>query len=385
MKDVKTFEELATNGIFIEAPLGKVPDWLIGKKVSPRVLRVMMVLFFIAVGFSAVSAYVGNTKLNSLNCAYAAIEVLILLTGFFLNQLIFVPRFYFNKRKKFFVFCNFLVVLGSATLRDLIILISGRNEELFWNSLLKDGNVWIAIKILLIFVVITVIMSSFNVLVRLGGISAQQLYLKRVQENFFLQADLAFLKQQLSSHFLFNTLNNIAALMDIDPKQAQKSIMRLSSLLRQILHETKENKVVLEMEIDILQKYCELEKLRFGSNMDFSFEVHVENPTRQITPLLLMPLVENAVKYGVHPSKPCRIAILIEEKSNELHCRVENSVEAQTASMHVKSGIGLANLKRRLELCYPEKYQYSAEKVGDEYIADLKISFSDSVESQAGA
>lgn len=374
MKEVKQFEDLAMNGILIEAPLGKIPDWLLSKrKVSVGTLRFMMVLFFIAIGFSAVTAYIGKTQLVASNCIYALIEVMILLAGFFLNQLIFVPRFYFNKRRKLFAFCNFLIIIGSATLRDLIIVVTGRNEEIFWNALLKDGNVWIAIKILLIFSVLTFFMSTFNVLVRLGGINAQQLYLKRVQENFFLQADLAFLKQQLSSHFLFNTLNNIAALMDIDSKLAQKSIMRLSSLLRQILHETKENNVALEMEIDILQKYCELEKLRFGPNMDFSFEVKVEDFTRQITPLLLMPLVENAVKYGVHPSKPCRIAILIEEKANELHCRVENSIEPQTASSHIKSGIGLVNLKRRLNLCYPDKYQYSAEKVGDEYIADLKI------------
>lgn len=359
---------------------GRIPDWLCGKNsVSPTVLRIMMFLFFLAVGYVAAAAGMGEENFSQKRIIAAFVSVSNFLLGFFLNQLIFVPRFFFKKRFVAFVLVNFLFMLESSAIQDFFVYwVQEKNGPLF-ESLFGKASIGNAVIILLIFLTLTIIVCVFNVLFRLGGIHARDAYLKRIQENFYLQADLAFLKQQLSPHFLFNTLNNITALVDIDPKLAQKSMIQLSSVLRQILNESKEREVPLSQELDVLSKYCELERLRFGTNMDFSLKTSVENPDAKIAPLLMMPLIENAMKYGVHPSNPCYISIDISEVQNKLTCRVKNSVSPQTASTKVSSGIGLSNLKRRLDMYYPDKYTYTTNTTEDSYTSELQINLAEPV------
>lgn len=352
----------------------KIPEWLSGRKpVSATSMRIMMLLFFLAVGYVAASAGSIEPSFSNKNIIAAFICVLNFFLGFFLNQTLFVPKFFFKRKFVLFAFVNVLFLVESSLVQDLFILwVSGSWGPLL-GSFYRIDSVGRALFLFLIFFIITLIVCTFNVLFRLGGLHAQEVFQKRIQENFYLQADLAFLKQQLSSHFLFNTLNNITALVDIDPKLAQKSMIRLSSVLRQMLHESKEENVSLETELDILQKYCELEKLRFGPNMQFSFTTDVKDPEKQVAPLLMMPLIENAIKYGMHPSAPCRIEIAIFEQNDVLKCHVENTIAPKTASTQVKSGIGLSNLKRRLEVCYPGKYLYKADNSAGIYTADLHI------------
>lgn len=363
----------------VEAPLGKIPDWLLKKKpISETWMRVMMGIFFLAIGFVAAASCIEKGEYSWKSFVVPMVVTVNFLCGFFLNQRFLVPRYYFARRIKMFVFFNFLYTIASILIRDIAIYSMGSGAGCVYEALGTDRSFSTILSIFCVFIVVTAIICIFNVMVRMGGIHAQESYIRKLQENFMLQADLAFLKQQLSPHFLFNTLNNITALVDIDPKLAQKSMVRLSSLLRQVLHETKEKSVAIETEVDILQKYCELEKLRFGSNMEFSFETQLEHPTKNVSPLLMMPLVENAIKYGVHPSQKSRIAISISEKDDVLHCHVENTIVPKASSAHVKSGIGLANLRRRLEVCYPNKYRYSVKKENGVYIVDLQISVKDS-------
>ncbi len=364
--------------ISADAPLGKIPDWLLKKKpVSETYMRVMMILFFLSIGFVAAFSCMDADEYSFRALVVPTVVTINFLCGFFLNQLIFVPRFYFSRKIKTFIFVNFIYTVITIFIRDIAVFSVGSNAGTVYEALGTDHSSTTILGIFCFFAVVTVILCTFNVTMRLGGIRAQEVYIRKLQENFLLQADLAFLKQQLSSHFLFNTLNNITALVDIDPKLAQKSMIRLSSVLRQILHETKERSVSLETELDILQKYCELEKLRFGPNMQFSFDSDTANPQKQVSPLLMMPLIENAIKYGVHPSQKSRISIFISEKEDVLHCHVENTIVPKPATVRVKSGIGLANLRRRLEVCYPNKYRYETRTVNGTYIADLEISLKD--------
>ncbi len=353
---------------------GRVPNWLCGKKSpSPILLRVMMALFFLALGYVAASTGMDAESFSRKKIIAALIAASNVLLGFFLNQLVFIPRFFFKKRFVAFALFNFLFMIEASMLQDFFVYwVLGRNGPLY-ESIFGHSPIGNTIVILLVFLSLTIIVCAFNVLFRLGGIHARDAYLKRIQENFYLQADLAFLKQQLSPHFLFNTLNNITALVDIDPKLAQKSMIQLSSVLRQILNESKEREVPLSQELDVLSKYCELEKLRFGSNMDFSLKTSVEKPDTKIAPLLIMPLIENAMKYGVHPSNPCFISIDISEVQNKLTCRVRNSVSPQTASTKVSSGIGLSNLMRRLNMCYPGKYTYVTDSTENSYACELQL------------
>lgn len=368
--------------------LGGLPDWLSKRRpVSSSLLRLMMFLFVFSVGFIGASSMAGNVDGGMSFFKFGRLMIVPLLcvfnflVGFFANQLWFVPKLYFKRKFKLFVLVNFLYTVVSILLRDSFIHLFHSDAVPITTFFVEndiDHPFWIALLSLIIFLTVTVIICAFNVLIRLGGMNAQAAYVKKVKDGFLLQADLAFLKQQLSPHFLFNTLNNISALIDIDPALAQKSMNRLSSVLRQMLNEAKENLVGLDSEIEMLKKYCELEKLRFGENMDFSMDVDVECLTWKISPLLMLPLVENAFKYGEHPSNPCRIAILILEKGGLLKCHVENTIVPKATSSQTRSGIGLANLKRRLNVCYPGRFEYETKVIDGNYIADLQIDLKDS-------
>lgn len=382
MSDSISIEKLnATDTSIVSSlgmPLGRIPKSLLKENsISEKWIRVMMGIFFLSIGLVAAASTINKGEYSWKAYVVPMVVTVNFLCGFFLNQRILVPRFYFARRIKLFVFFNFLFTIASILIRDIAIYLMGTGAGCVYEVLGTGRSFLTILSIFGIFIVVTGINCVFNVMVRLEGIRMQESYIRKLQENFMLQADLTFLKQQLSPHFLFNTLNNITALVDIDPKLAQKSMVRLSSLLRQVLQETQERSVAIETEVDILQKYCELEKLRFGSNVEFSFDVRLEHPEKNVSPLLMMPLVENAIKYGVHPSQKSRIAISISEKEDVLHCHVENTIVPKASSTHVKSGIGLANLQRRLEVCYPNRYQYLAKKENGVYIADLQISVKD--------
>ncbi|WP_288800342.1 histidine kinase, partial [uncultured Fibrobacter sp.] len=357
------------------ATLKKLPVWLPIKKIpSPIYLRIITVLFLLSIGYVAAMAGIDPRQHeHSGKVLISLVAVTNYIAIFFLNQFLFVPRLFLKKRFKLFGLLNFICLIESYLLQELSIhWISGTNST-FFEFITKPNSLWTTATFLLTFCVLTIIICIFNVLMQLGTIHTKNAYLKHVQENFYIQADLAFLKQQLSAHFLFNTMNNITALVDIDPKQAQKSMIRLSSILRQMLHKNKGMSVDLDKEIDLLEKYCELEKLRFGPNMQCIIETKIQEQDKQIAPLLLLPLIENAFKYGYHPSSPSRIEIHISENNDILHCHVENTITPQTASTRIKSGIGLANLKQRLEICYPGKYRYETENADGIYKADLQI------------
>jgi LytS/YehU family sensor histidine kinase len=259
-----------------------------------------------------------------------------------------------------FILC---VLLNSPDGSLYAIYIGGRTEYHLGNIILS----------ILAFFIFTLLICLLNISFRVSANHTRFAYWVRQKQNEILQADLAFLKMQLSPHFLFNTLNNIAALMDIDTKKAQSGIIQLSILLRTILYETKENRILLQSETMILQKYIELEKLRFGSNVKCSVKISLENDQAEIVPLLLMPLVENAVKHGVHPVYPSRITIVIEEKGGHLWCCVENTLFPRKKNPETVGGIGLPNMKKRLDCFYPNRYKYNALHEGEIYKALLEI------------
>ena len=184
-----------------------------------------------------------------------------------------------------------------------------------------------------------------------------------------VEAELQFLKNQTNPHFLFNTLNNLYALALKESKQTPEAILRLSNLLRFMLNESAYDKISLKKEIEVLENYIELEKLRFGDRLSLSTKFPDQLNGERIAPLILLPLVENAFKYGAGESET-NCSVTIELKLEEdLHFFVENSV----GKVELESqGIGLANLKRQLDLLYPD-HELSNSLNGNKHQAILKI------------
>jgi sensor histidine kinase YesM len=195
---------------------------------------------------------------------------------------------------------------------------------------------------------------------------------KKEIENQALISELSFLKSQVSPHFLFNTLNNIYALSLSGSEKSSEAILKLSQLLRYMLYESENRKVPLEKEEEYLHNYIELQKMRLKEDVKIIFSTEGNITGHFIEPMLLIPFVENAFKHGVNYSQRSWIEITLVVQNNDLLFSVSNSLHKNTVA-EKDSGIGLNNVKRRLELLYPGKYSLSVQKTEQEFKVNLKL------------
>lgn len=196
----------------------------------------------------------------------------------------------------------------------------------------------------------------------------QQLEYERIQQQ------LAFLNYQINPHFLMNTLNNIHALIAIDPEQAQDSIVELSRLLRYVLYEGDHQFVPVQREVDFLGHYIRLMRIRFTDDVDVRFDVELTQPSAGIPPLVMATFVENAFKHGVSYVEPSfvHISIRTEEGRLRLHCR--NSKHCHSKPLAKSSGgVGLSNARQRLNLLFRDNHVLHIEDSETVFTVDLDI------------
>jgi two-component system, LytTR family, sensor kinase len=197
---------------------------------------------------------------------------------------------------------------------------------------------------------------------------------KKEMENEKLNSELAFLKSQVNPHFLFNILNNICSLARKKSDDTENAIIRLSHLMRYMLYESKDEKVSLEKEVEYLQNYIELQRLRISDTVIISFVVKGKPETKMIEPMFLIPFVENAFKHGVSYLEASQIEILLNITNDHIHFHIENNTIKKTEDpVQQESGIGLKNVLRRLELLYPGRHSIRIEENEAKYIVDLDI------------
>ena len=197
-------------------------------------------------------------------------------------------------------------------------------------------------------------------------------------EHSRTQAELQNLKSQLNPHFLFNTLNNIYSLIQLDTERAQQAVHDLSRMLRYVLYESSRPEVPLAAEIRFLSDYIELMRIRQPRHVQVFVTLPDAPSQRPIAPLLFISLVENAFKHGVDNDRPSCVSIDIHETDEQLVCRIRNSYFPKSAdSDRSGSGIGLSNLTRRLEMIYPGRYIFEYGQNGDSYTARLCIKLTD--------
>jgi len=185
--------------------------------------------------------------------------------------------------------------------------------------------------------------------------------------------ELALLRSQVNPHFLFNTLNSIYSLVYRKSDEAPEAVMKFSSIMRYVLYEATSESVLLEKEVEYLRSYIELEKLRYKQSglVSMSIEGKIEGIT--IAPMLLIPFVENAFKHGSKNHEP-DITIRLQSEDHLIRFEVVNYVKkGRHAPDGQYSGIGLSNIRRRLELIYPGKYYLSAREENDQFRINLLI------------
>ncbi len=172
------------------------------------------------------------------------------------------------------------------------------------------------------------------------------------------EAELAWLKNQINPHFLFNTLNNISSLAAIDGEATQEAIAQLSDLLRYAMYETNKSAVPLQGEVEFMRNYIALMKLRVSSTTVVDAEFNILNPQFQVAPLLFVSLIENAFKHGVSSNQPSYIIVHLEQKEGEISFQCRNSNHPKSDNDRSGSGIGIENTRRRLELLYHDRYTW---------------------------
>ena len=199
---------------------------------------------------------------------------------------------------------------------------------------------------------------------------------RREAEQRRTEAELKNLRNQLNPHFLLNTLNNIYALIAFDTDKAQQAVQDLSRLLRHVLYDNQQETVPLCKEMDFIRNYIELMRIRLSANVEVEtrFDVRPDSHT-EIAPLIFISLIENAFKHGISPTKPSYIRICFEESPREVKCEIRNSCYPKTGADKSGSGIGLEQVRKRLELTYPGRYEWKhgVSPDGKEYQSLLTI------------
>ncbi len=199
---------------------------------------------------------------------------------------------------------------------------------------------------------------------------------KQELENQTMQSELRFLKTQINPHFLFNTLNNLYALTLKKSDIAPDIVIKLSEMMRYMLYECNEKRVLLSNEVHYIKNYLDLEGLRQGKNVEINFKVEGIINTQKIAPLMFTPFLENSFKHGLsnHISKGF-VNIHLKAEENSVHFHIENSKpETKPVQVHPRSGgIGLVNLRRRLELVYPGKYNLQVDDNPNSYGVTMDI------------
>lgn len=189
-----------------------------------------------------------------------------------------------------------------------------------------------------------------------------------------LRSELSFLRSQISPHFIFNILNSIVYLIRSKSSQAESVTIRLSELMRYMLYESADSMVPLAKEVEYLHNYIELQKIRFGDDIKIEISMSGNTGNKQIEPMLLIPFVENAFKHGVGLIKDPVIQIFINMTEGGLEYQVRNKItEDTTESKDRDSGIGLKNVRRRLELLYPGRHKLEIAPAGEWFDVKMKI------------
>ena len=274
------------------------------------------------------------------------------------NFYLFVPYLLLRKRPWLFALINLAVISGKNTIifygiKDLP-MIDGYIYMVWF------GVTFIYMLILGLAVGMRYIMQSNELLVRLE---------EEKKKN--VETELVWLKNQLNPHFLFNTLNNISSLVRVNADVAQDSIGQLSDLMRYTLYESNRPLVPVDGEIEFMENYIDLMKLR--CNELATIETDFRSPCKpmQVVPLLFISLIENAFKHGVNSRIPSFVRIKLMNEGDDLVFTCENSCHPKSNVDRSGSGIGLENLKRRLELTYPDRYVYAQEKRDNTYYVQI--------------
>lgn len=292
------------------------------------------------------------------------------LVVYFANFYLLGPHLFFKRRYWLFVLINLVLILG---LNYQFFMVYFRRDSIP-NMPAMDANMWVGffggfLMFLVLNCVIAAVAIGIRHFIRTRQIR-QQLKDEKAKNT---EAELAWLKNQINPHFLFNTLNNISSLTQIDPDAAQDAIAQLSDLLRYAMYETNKKTVPISGEVEFMRNYIALMKLRCNEKTEVKTAFEVQQDV-EIAPLLFISLIENAFKHGVSSSRSSVIDIHLKQQNNSIVFTCDNTNYPKDDADRSGSGIGLENTRRRLDLMYAGRYTWQKWLENDIYHVYIKLS-----------
>jgi hypothetical protein len=309
---------------------------------------------------------------------------------FYINYLFLVPRFFFQKRKYKYYLSALLLVIGFYFISDFSVKVifshisdKGRTEQI--NRADEEGRgpgppragiMGVRYPFRGGHIVSFAGSSLFLIFFSLGlRVLERQSKIEKMQEEMEkekLNSELAFLKNQISPHFFFNTMNNIYSLIGINAEDSQSAVLKLSKLMRYLLYESEEGKTILSNEIDFMNNYIDLMKLRMSEKVDLSVSFPVKYEDRNIPPLLFIPFIENSFKHGVSYREKSFINIDMQVAEDIIIFRCSNSVPDGDKN-GTNGGIGLENIRKRLNLLFPGSHELRISRSEKQFDVSLEI------------
>ncbi len=273
---------------------------------------------------------------------------LTFMAVFYIDYLWLTPRYFVTgHRTQFFVINTFIVIVLGIALH-------------LWMSLSHDMLGHNHREPPLILTIAFVIRDIVNLVIAAAIATLLHLALQwQTAEEARKEAELSNLRSQINPHFLLNTLNNIYALTAINTQKAQEAIQDLSKMLRHILYDYQRSEIELRDEVEFLKNYIRLMKLRQGPSVEVNTSFHITNEQQKVAPMIFISLVENAFKHGVKPAVPCTINITIQANDKQIVCDIVNSNHPKTSTDRSGHGVGLELVRRRLELAYKGRYEWT--------------------------
>ncbi len=306
---------------------------------------------------------------NAMALKVTAVKVIDLALLVYITNLFLIPKFLYRKQYVIFSIIYFTTIAASSLWKINII------GHILMN---QDFNIWDNFKTRIYdnFIPHVLLVSTGAAFKILTDYAKAQRHIGEMAKEK-AEAELNFLKQQINPHFLFNSLNSVFFLIDKKNEEARNALHRFSDMLRYQLYECNGEKIQVEKEISYLNDYVNLQRLRKGENFKIAFNQSRSVKDFLIEPLLLIPFVENSFKHLSHFDKESNeVRIDISRVSGSMFLEVSNTTNGKNIEENDRGGIGLINVKRRLELLYPGKHILNISENQGWYKVHLEIEIS---------
>lgn len=288
------------------------------------------------------------------NIETTSIAMPFLIAGIYLNLYVLMPALF---RKKRYVLYGLVILATVGLMPYLAILVL--HAYYTFQELPYVANLFYSVMGYFIWFSEMAFLLSISTAIKVGKQwLAKERYARKLEKEKF-NAEIEFFKQQINPHFVFNALNSIYFAIPKSVDLAQDIVMRLSNMLSHQLYDINKEWIPLSKEAEYLKNYIEIEKIRQGQALDLACHIPEFVPSVQISPILLLPFVENAFKYAptFNPSSYW-VKIHLDVQDNQLHFQVENPfIQDIKTTRHQKGGIGIINVQKRLNMIYPKKHK----------------------------